>query len=128
MGRIIQTLSWLAVVMFKGVCGYLGFYLGTFIVAPLLVVINSLLPQWLWNVMLGSVVASAVYDFWTVLTTVAPLPQYPLNDLVVAPVCSSATSLGPRVRMGRPAARGMFLPGPMPAAHRCIRFGRTRLR
>lgn len=128
MGNIKRTFLWLTKAMWDGVLGYLGFYLGIFLGLPLLAFINSLLPQWLWNGLFFGVVMSAVYDFFVILLEEEPIPIYSLNELSVVPAGPPMTALGAKVRRGRPSTRAMFLGSPMPAAHRCVRFGRTRLR
>jgi hypothetical protein len=128
MGKTKRTLSWFAKTVWDGVLGYLGFYLGIYVGLPLLAFINGLLPQWAWNGMFFSVVMSAVYDFWVLLMEEEPIPAYSLNEFLMVPAGPPMTSLGAKVRRTRPRTRAMFLGGPIPSAHRCVRFGRTRLR
>ncbi len=128
MGQIKRTYSWFVTTVCRGVLGYLGFYLGIFLGFPLLAFINSLLPQWAWNGMFFATVMASFIDFLRLLSEEEPIPSYSLCDASMVLAGPPMPSLGARVRRGRPGPRAMFLRSANPVSHRCVRFGRTRLR
>ena len=113
--------------MLRGVGLYLGFYLYIFVLAPLVLVIEALMPVAPWSI----VASYAVMVFFIEL--VSKWPQERLEPvLLLGPqaltlrstrrVCRSF-----RPRMGSPASTSIVASVHRPL-HRQPRFGRTRIR